>query len=215
MAEFWIGVVLTWVCSGFVGAVIGSRRNSAAAGFFLGLLFGPLGAIAAFALDGRAFCPACYNKIDGYVLVCPACRAQLGWLGSTVLTAQQAAETTAAIQQRRLGLLEAERVRREEDAKRSAENKERFWRFLRQLVHAISTAIWRPFAWADRGLKSISEGSEVLYRILQIGCFCLIPLTIIAGLTIAVMFTPSPRGREDIPSPQRPKVVDGVADPAD
>jgi hypothetical protein len=222
MVEFWIGAVLIWVCSGFVGGIIGARRNSADAGFILGLLFGPLGAIAAFALDARASCPACHNKLDADVIVCPVCRAQLGWIGGTVLPAQAAEEWTAAIEQRRVALLEKERALNEEYAKQLEDNRKQleekrkqFWGFLRKLVPGTCAAIWRPFARADSGLKNISEGSEVLYRVLQIGCFGLLPLTVIAGLTIAVMFTPPTRSREDIPSPQRPKAVDGVPDPAD
>jgi hypothetical protein len=43
----------------------------------LGLLFGPLGVLAAFALDARATCPRCYGRIDAEAYICMYCHTPL------------------------------------------------------------------------------------------------------------------------------------------
>ena len=117
MSDLLVVVVLGWIASGIVGGVIGARRNSASAGFALGVLFGPLGAIAAFALDGRFACPSCRNKIDTGVRICPTCHAELAWFAGVVDTVENAEVWRATRQQE----LEAQRVKEQrliEDAER-------------------------------------------------------------------------------------------------
>ena len=71
----------------FLGALIASRRKASLGGFVLGLLFGPLGVVAAFALDGRDQCPKCGTRLDSNGEICPSCKTELAWriFGPTVV----------------------------------------------------------------------------------------------------------------------------------
>lgn len=70
-------VIGFWIVCGVAGAIIASRHNSGVAGFFLGILLGPIGVIAAFALDGRRKCPQCASRMNDGAKVCPQCRSAL------------------------------------------------------------------------------------------------------------------------------------------
>lgn len=61
------------------GIIVGRARERGLAGGLLGLLFGPIGVIAAFALDGRPSCPMCESRLDAAPRKCPHCRADLQW----------------------------------------------------------------------------------------------------------------------------------------
>lgn len=69
------------VC-GVLGSVIASGKNAAGIGFILGLLFGPLGLIAAFVIDNREKCAACGTRVDQDASICPQCSATLTGLPS-------------------------------------------------------------------------------------------------------------------------------------
>jgi hypothetical protein len=56
---------LLWIASVLVGASIASQRQSALGGFLLGLLFGPLGVLAAGFLDARPKCSRCGGRQNG------------------------------------------------------------------------------------------------------------------------------------------------------
>lgn len=64
---------------GVLGAIIGGQKNAAGSGFVLGLLFGPFGAVAAFAMDGRLRCPKCHGRLDGRPQVCQYCNVTIDW----------------------------------------------------------------------------------------------------------------------------------------
>lgn len=66
-----------WLACAFLGAVIGGAKESPALGFVLGLLFGPLGMIAAFALDGRRECPRCGIRVTERQGTCPGCGGEV------------------------------------------------------------------------------------------------------------------------------------------
>lgn len=51
--ELWSLLFVSSICSGFLGGFVGNRVNRACAGAALGLLFGPMGFIAAFALKEK------------------------------------------------------------------------------------------------------------------------------------------------------------------
>lgn len=51
--ELWSLAIISSVCSAFLGGFVGNRVKRARAGALLGLLFGPMGFIAAFALKER------------------------------------------------------------------------------------------------------------------------------------------------------------------
>ena len=60
-----------------LGGMIGKGNQAGGAGFFLGLLFGPLGVIAAFAMDGRSSCSRCGGRLNGQPEVCQHCGATI------------------------------------------------------------------------------------------------------------------------------------------
>lgn len=70
-------VVVMGVC-GLLGMVIGHPKQAAALGLLLGVLFGPLGLVAAFAIDGRPKCPHCGGRLNGHVRKCQHCGEILG-----------------------------------------------------------------------------------------------------------------------------------------
>ena len=70
-------VLLVWLCCGLLGWIVGFRRNAALAGLVLGILFGPLGVVAAFALDSRPQCPYCKGRLDGRGILCQFCGGSL------------------------------------------------------------------------------------------------------------------------------------------
>lgn len=63
----------TWCVCGILGGVIASAKDAGVAGFLVGALFGPLGVIAAFALDGRPQCEKCRTRLDTRASICPQC----------------------------------------------------------------------------------------------------------------------------------------------
>ncbi len=72
-------LVVAWVSSGIVGAIIGSPKKASGTGFVLGALFGPLGAVAAFVIDNRPRCTRCLGQLDGEPDVCRHCGQELIW----------------------------------------------------------------------------------------------------------------------------------------
>lgn len=66
------------VCS-VLGRAVGAARMAFYTGMLLGLFFGPLGVLVAFAVDKRTQCPNCYSRLGGLARQCPYCRANLRW----------------------------------------------------------------------------------------------------------------------------------------
>ena len=73
-------IVGLWIVSGILGCVVGSQKDAPGAGVALGLIFGPLGLIAALSLDGRPMCPQCKGRLNGRASVCPYCHKSLAWI---------------------------------------------------------------------------------------------------------------------------------------
>ncbi len=76
-------LVIVAIACAFLGGLVGAQKNASGTGAILGLVFGPLGVIAAFALDARPKCPNCMTHLNGRAKECPSCRKPLFW------TAQQ------------------------------------------------------------------------------------------------------------------------------
>lgn len=74
-----IGLVISCIIFGVLGAIVGSRREKGVMGFYLGLLLGPIGVIVAFALDGRQSCVKCNSRLNGKPAVCPHCGQEYDW----------------------------------------------------------------------------------------------------------------------------------------
>lgn len=65
------------VC-GICGVIVSHPRNASHIGFWLGLLLGPLGVLAAFRLDCRRKCYRCATRLDDDAEVCPGCQQHVG-----------------------------------------------------------------------------------------------------------------------------------------
>lgn len=72
-------LIFTWIACPVAGGIIASRKKATLGGALLGLFLGPIGVIAAFALDGRPSCPTCQSKLDGRGEICPLCKTDLEW----------------------------------------------------------------------------------------------------------------------------------------
>jgi len=70
-------LVPIWILCAILGGMVGSRNRAGGLGFMIGLLFGPLGVIAAFSLDKREKCPCCGGRLNGLPLICPHCNSSL------------------------------------------------------------------------------------------------------------------------------------------
>lgn len=107
-----VGWLAVCVCCAILGAIVGQRRRSAGAGLLLGLIFGPLGIIVAFALDARPKCPACQERLNPAASLCPHCRTALVWRGGWPMTAESAEKERQQQERARLG---AEQRKRDEE----------------------------------------------------------------------------------------------------
>ena len=68
ISDMLIWIAVFWCLCGIPGASVGSIKNAGKQGFLLGSLLGPLGVIAAFALDRRPKCRACQRRIENHEL---------------------------------------------------------------------------------------------------------------------------------------------------
>jgi len=77
---FWFAIGLwVWFSSGVAAGIIGHARQAAIAGALLGFFLGPIGDVAAFALDGRASCPHCAGRLQGRGQICQHCHRPIRW----------------------------------------------------------------------------------------------------------------------------------------
>lgn len=76
--QVFLWYAICWAVSGGIGAMIGARKGAGGAGFFLGLILGPIGWLLAAVIKGtRVNCPNCRELIDPAAKVCPRCQTQL------------------------------------------------------------------------------------------------------------------------------------------
>lgn len=187
MAAIWGIVIAGWLCSAIVGGIIGSGRNRAGVGFALGLLFGPLGAIAAFALDGRARCPQCWNRIDEGVTICSTCHAELGWFHGAVGVASQVTDWVRNQEEANAAAARMAKLREDDSDRRQVEFNRWCGLVTRSLwsiaCGALRLTIVAPLTALNRFLFMMADGSTVAYRILQVLWFLLLPLVVFGGIT--------------------------------
>ena len=72
--------ILAMIPSAICGGIIGGSKDARGIGAMIGFLFGPLGVVAAFALDQRHECPTCHGRLNRTPKVCMYCRSELQWL---------------------------------------------------------------------------------------------------------------------------------------
>jgi hypothetical protein len=75
----WFWICFTWFGSAVAAGIIGHARQAVVPGAILGLFLGPIGLVAAFALDGRSSCPHCAGKLDGRGQICQHCNRPIRW----------------------------------------------------------------------------------------------------------------------------------------
>jgi hypothetical protein len=67
-------LILVWIICGVIAAIVLSNKGrSGAGGFFLGLLFGPLGVIIALVMSGNPATLERRGEQSGAMKKCPAC----------------------------------------------------------------------------------------------------------------------------------------------
>jgi hypothetical protein len=133
----WVCVGIGCVLSGIAGSIAANGRNGAIQGFLAGFFLGPLGVIAALALDYRPCCPRCAGRLDGEGHVCQHCRVALEWPnsgGQPILRPEN--RQPAGEYQRTLADIEQDRVKAEAVALAALggpqSSKEREWQDLRK-----------------------------------------------------------------------------------
>ena len=114
--------VAVWVCSGVLGFVVASGKGRAGSGFVLGLLFGPLGVLVAFAIAPSA--PAKEREIRERLITEARVRGELGLSGGT-------ASTEAA-----------SRVETDEEHKKRAATERNVFFFLIVVTAAFALRMW-------------------------------------------------------------------------
>jgi hypothetical protein len=74
-----VAYTVSMIVCGVLGRAVGAARMAFHTGMFLGLFFGPMGVLVAFAIDKRTQCPNCYSRLGGLARECPYCRVKLRW----------------------------------------------------------------------------------------------------------------------------------------
>lgn len=68
-------LLLIWFLCAIIGGMIGVRKHAGVAGFFMGLLLGPLGLLIAIFMRGnRPECPFCKELVHPEARRCPHCQ---------------------------------------------------------------------------------------------------------------------------------------------
>lgn len=71
-------IMLGIIAMAFIGLIIGKSKERGCAGFFLGLLLGPIGWIIVACLsDDRPRCPECLGIVNDYAKKCQNCGTEL------------------------------------------------------------------------------------------------------------------------------------------
>jgi len=87
-------ILVLWIICWFVAAHIADQKQARSTGFFLGFLFGPIGAIMAGFLDYRPSCPRCGGRLNGSTekpnSICQYCGVDLLWDSGKPLTPELA-----------------------------------------------------------------------------------------------------------------------------
>jgi hypothetical protein len=74
-----IAYTVSMIVCAVLGRAVGTGRMAFFTGTMLGLFFGPMGVLVAFAVDKRTQCPNCYSRLGGLARECPYCRVRLRW----------------------------------------------------------------------------------------------------------------------------------------
>lgn len=81
MGTLWLGFFIFWLLCAVYAAHIAEQKQAGNEGFWMGLLLGPTGVIAAGFLDRRPNCPQCGGRLNASRTkafpICPHCRQQL------------------------------------------------------------------------------------------------------------------------------------------
>ena len=70
--------LLLWLVCGSIAAAIAQKKGEGVLGFVVGLIFGPIGIIAAIFSKGKLKeCPYCKERINKKAIRCPHCQKDL------------------------------------------------------------------------------------------------------------------------------------------
>jgi hypothetical protein len=70
--------VIIWFVCGIISAAIGQKKGEGCASFFIGIILGPIGILAALLSKGnRRKCPFCKELIIKGAVKCPKCQSDL------------------------------------------------------------------------------------------------------------------------------------------
>lgn len=70
-------IIILWIISGIIGALIGQKKGRPLEGFFAGLLLGPIGLIFIIVRQPKWKCPECGGAIDKGVRKCKHCGSDI------------------------------------------------------------------------------------------------------------------------------------------
>jgi hypothetical protein len=162
------GWLVAMIPCAILGYIVGSPKNAGFEGAFLGILFGPIGVIVAFAVDFRLRCPHCHGRLDGEPRVCPHCQGP-------ILPRRPVEQPAAAVV-----LTDPEEERRQEEERQEAARRRR--ERSRQIRAAIAAMPGR----FDAGLRSfVGEENDLIYRFLQVIIYAGGPV-LVAGVLVAI-----------------------------
>ena len=172
-----------------LGCVVGTRKNAAAEGLVLGLIFGPLGVIVTFAIDKRPQCYQCAGRLDDQPKVCPHCRAELAWpyygppMHPEEAKRQQQQETIAAKQE------QTEAVVRLAERRQQREESLATWfdAFAWVFERGKQAALWlcRQPGRADSAMRhAFGDENVIIYRFTQIMLYAVAPGLLLAWIVL-------------------------------
>ena|ERR1051325_5771616 len=81
MEPYWVAVLFFWLLCGIYGSEIGKQKQAGTEGFWIGILLGPVGVIAAGFFDRRPRCPECGGALNNtktkLYRICQHCKCDL------------------------------------------------------------------------------------------------------------------------------------------
>lgn len=176
--EWFILIVSLLIC-GIIGALIGANKNAEGTGCLIGVLFGPLGLLAALATDNRKMCPNCGGRLNGTPPMCQHCGRSLEWAEPVSASELQHIEDRERVERRRrVNKLFQER---QVAAKLRAEKRKQA---MSSAINSVIDLIQNTVNGADAGLKRLSGNDKFFHMMLR---FVFVTIFLVMVVTVAWM----------------------------